>query len=177
MTEQSVVRVPYNYHFNSHIDRYPDLAFLDPPTLFSEVGLPDNRFVFCTFCDLGRICRRMFAAVMRILKRVENGIWWLCGDASSLLVVLRFRQEAEKHGIRPDRLVFANRIFCKSSHLRRLGHAHLMLDTFKYNGHTNVYDHVWVGVPFVSLVGQTIASRVCASVASVLDIPTMAVKS
>ena len=35
----------------------------------------------------------------------------------------------------------------------------LCLDTFPYNGHTTSLDSLWMGVPMVTLAGQTIVGR------------------
>ena len=48
-------------------------------------------------------------------------------------------------------------------HLARTGRADLFLDTLPYNAHTTGSDALWVGVPLVTCLGPTFASRVAAS--------------
>lgn len=49
-------------------------------------------------------------------------------------------------------------------HIERLGHIDCVLDTFPYNGGTSVADALEVGVPVLTLTGNSIASRVASSI-------------
>lgn len=51
----------------------------------------------------------------------------------------------------------------------------LALDSFPYTGHTTTQDGLWMGVPLVTLVGSTVASRGSFSVLSNLGLPELAV--
>tara|TARA_B100001989_G_C24220928_1_gene307818 strand:- start:177 stop:542 length:366 start_codon:yes stop_codon:yes gene_type:complete len=51
-------------------------------------------------------------------------------------------------------------------HLKRLKLADLFLDTFPYNAHTTGRDAFRVGLPMITLSGNTFASRVLSSILS-----------
>ena len=53
----------------------------------------------------------------------------------------------------------------------------LGLDTFPYNGHTTSLDSIWMGVPVVTLVGQTPVSRAGWCQLSNLGLPELAGKT
>lgn len=72
------------------------------------------------------------------------------------------RRETGKHGLDASRLVFAEPL-SKPQHLARHCHADLFLDTLYYNAHTTVSDALRMGVPMLTVPGQTFASRVGAS--------------
>ena len=72
------------------------------------------------------------------------------------------RKEAARHGVSPERLVFAP-IRPLAEHLARYALADLVLDTFPYTSHTTGSDALWAGCPMVTLLGETFASRVAAS--------------
>jgi predicted O-linked N-acetylglucosamine transferase (SPINDLY family) len=52
-----------------------------------------------------------------------------------------------------------------------------MLDTHPYGGHTGSSDALWAGVPVLTLVGETFASRVAASLLSAVGLPTLAART
>jgi protein O-GlcNAc transferase len=48
-------------------------------------------------------------------------------------------------------------------HIARQQHADLMLDTSPYNAHTTASDALWLGIPLLTVAGETFAARVSAS--------------
>jgi len=86
-------------------------------------------------------------------------------------------REAGRRGIRPDRLIFAERVADKAQHLRRMSLADLALDTRIYNGHTTTCDALWAGVPVVTLEGRHFASRVSASCLKAVGLDEMVTHS
>jgi len=107
---------------------------------------------------------------MRILKEVEGSVLWLLQD--NFLVIENLRKEALLQGINPQRLVFADR-FPLSNHLARHHQADLFLDTFPYNAHTTASDALWTGLPVLTLMGQSFASRVAASLLNAIGLPEL----
>jgi predicted O-linked N-acetylglucosamine transferase (SPINDLY family) len=69
---------------------------------------------------------------------------------------------AAVHGIAAARLVFAP-VLPADQHLSRLAAADVFLDTWPCNAHTTASEALWAGVPPVTLVGETFAQRVAAS--------------
>ena len=55
-------------------------------------------------------------------------------------------------------------------HLSRLKLADIFLDTFPYNAHTTASDALRLGIPVVTLKGQSFASRVASSLLNCLDL-------
>jgi predicted O-linked N-acetylglucosamine transferase (SPINDLY family) len=53
----------------------------------------------------------------------------------------------------------------------------IALDTFPYNGHTSSLEALWMGVPVVSLVGETPVSRAGLSQLSNLGLPELVAHS
>jgi len=49
----------------------------------------------------------------------------------------------------------------------------MVLDTFPYNGHTTSLDSLWMGVPVVTLVGQTVVGRAGLSQLMNLGLPEL----
>jgi predicted O-linked N-acetylglucosamine transferase (SPINDLY family) len=130
-----------------------------------DAGLPEKAFVFCCFNNNFKIAPETFDLWMRILKRVDGSVLWLLQDNPSAAVNLR--KEAAARGIDPARLIFAPRVPLPD-HLARHRLADLFLDTMPYNAHTTASDALWLGLPVLTLIGQTFVSRVAASVLSAI---------
>ena len=59
--------------------------------------------------------------------------------------------------------MFAPLLPLPTRHLSRLAWADLYLDAWPCNAHTTAGEALWVGVPVVTLIGETFAQRVAAS--------------
>lgn len=137
-----------------------------------ECGLPDEGFVFCCTSGYGKILPEIFTAWMNILKQVPGSCLWL-GESKDPSVMDKIRGHAEKHGVDPQRLVFAKRLDLPADYLARLGLADLFLDTFPYGAHTLSNDALWAGVPVLTRAGESLASRVAGSFLTQLKLPEL----
>ena len=72
----------------------------------------------------------------------------------------------------PERLVFAKRL-SHPDHLARHCLADLFLDTLAYNAHTTASDALWAGLPVITCIGETFASRVAASLLNAIELPEL----
>jgi predicted O-linked N-acetylglucosamine transferase (SPINDLY family) len=126
----------------------------------ADFGLPDEAFVFCSFNAQYKITPTMFDAWMTILRQVEGSVLWVLvtGDEARRNLLA----EAERRGVSAGRIVFASPLPVER-HLQRIPLADLMLDTSPYGAHTTGSDCLRMGVPIVTLRGQSFAARVCAS--------------
>jgi predicted O-linked N-acetylglucosamine transferase (SPINDLY family) len=135
-----------------------------------DLGLPRNQFIYCCFNSSYKINPKIFDVWMRILKKVDNSILWLVknNDASEK----NLKKEALLRGVNPERIIFVNR---KSydEYLAQQMHADLFLDTFPYNGHSTTSDSLLIGLPVLTLKGNTFASRVGASLLSAANMPEL----
>jgi predicted O-linked N-acetylglucosamine transferase (SPINDLY family) len=132
--------------------------------------LPENGFVFCCFNNNFKILPTTFASWMRILRAVKGSVLWLLKD--NIWAADNLKKEAEKQGITTDRLIFAERLPIQE-HLARHRYADLFLDTFPYNAHTTTSDALWTGLPVLTLMGNSFASRVAASLLNAIGLPEL----
>ncbi len=131
----------------------------------SLLGLPENIFIFGCFNTNYKITPNLFDAWMRILKRVESSILYLYADTEDVVANLLF--EAQKRGIDPKRLYFADRV-PQSVYLARFTQVDLFLDTYPYNAGTTASDALWSGLAVLTLTGQAFASKIAASLLTAL---------
>lgn len=123
-------------------------------------GLPEQAFVFCNFNQSFKITSQVFEIWMDILNKVPNSVLWLL--ESNHWAVDNLQRAAYTAGVEAGRLIFAPRTDI-ANHIARQAHADLMLDTLPYNAHTTASDALWLGVPMLTVEGNTIASRVTTS--------------
>lgn len=134
-------------------------------------GLPDGALVLCGFHQSYKISREVFATWCRLLRDLPGAVLWLlCWNAN---VQNALTAAAAAHGIAPGRLVFAP-VLPAEQHLSRLAAADLFLDTWPCNAHTTASEALWVGVPPVTVLGETFAQRVAASLLHASAMPELA---
>lgn len=137
----------------------------------TEVGLPGQGFVFCSFNSIAKIVPPTFDVWMRLLNSVEGSVLWL--SPARPKAAANLRREAEARGVDSERLVFAQFLADAEDHLARLALADLFLDTLPYNAHAGGSDALWAGVPIVTCKGTTFAGRVGASLLSAIGLPEL----
>jgi protein O-GlcNAc transferase len=125
-----------------------------------DFGLPDEGFVFSSFNQAVKIDPVMFSVWLNLLKKIPGSVLWLLWDNE--IAAANLKKIAAGHGIRPDRLIFAEKL-SKADHLARMRLSDLALDTRIYGGHTTTSDALWAGVPVIALLGHHFASRVSSS--------------
>ena len=122
-------------------------------------ALPTQANGFLTFGCLNNFCK-INDAVLRLWAKVLRAV------TSSRLLLLAPEGSHRQHtldmlrqeGVVHERIEFVThqprRKYLELYHRIDLG-----LDTLPYNGHTTSLDSYWMGVPVVTLVGQTIVGR------------------
>jgi predicted O-linked N-acetylglucosamine transferase (SPINDLY family) len=159
---EKVAYLPHCYQANCR-DR--DVA--DEVLSREDLDLPEEGFVFCCFNATNKIIPAAFDRWMRVLDRCGDSVLWLL--ESNPWAAENLRTEAERRGVKADRLVFAKPLPIER-HLGRLRHADLFLDTLPYNAHTTASDALRMGVPLLTQAGSTFAGRVAASLLTTLGL-------
>jgi predicted O-linked N-acetylglucosamine transferase (SPINDLY family) len=139
-----------------------------PPAYAPEVSeLPAKRNGFVTFGSFNRLPKLTDEAVhawSRILLLVPNSKLAIkSGALSEQLVRKRLLTRFEKAGIAPQRLDLRE----GSNHdamLSEYGDIDIALDTFPFNGGMTTLEALWMGVPVVTIAGDTVVSRQTVSV-------------
>lgn len=135
-----------------------------------ELGLPEDGVVFCCFNNSYKIMPPVFAIWMRLLRRVPDSVLWLL--EANAAVRSNLLAEATTSGIDPARLVFAPRVPLEAHVARHLA-ADLFLDTQPVNALTTASDALWAGLPVVTMLGETVAGRGCASLLHAIGLPEL----
>ena len=166
---EKIVYLPNTYQANDSTKKISDKIFTR-----EELGLPKDGFVFCCFNNNYKITPQVFDVWMRLLERVENSVLWILSE--NINISKNLKKEATLRGIDFNRIVFAERIKM-NEHLARQKVADLFIDTFPYTGHTTASDALWVGLPVLTRIGKSFASRVSASLLNAIGLSALATNS
>jgi protein O-GlcNAc transferase len=162
---EKVVYLPHSYQVNDSSRKISERVFTR-----QQLGLPESGFVFCCFNNTYKILPSTFDVWMRILNAVDGSVLWLLEDNPT--AAKNLRKEAESRGIDKHRLIFAPRMPV-DQHLARQRLADLFIDTLPYNAHTTASDALWAGLPVLTCMGKSFASRVAASLLNAIELPEM----
>jgi protein O-GlcNAc transferase len=162
---EQVVYLPDTYLVND-----AKRAIADETPSRTELGLPEDAFVFCCFNLTAKITQEMFSVWMRLLQQIPRSMLWLLEDTAGARRNLE--REARSRGVDAGRLVFAPRMKTEQ-HLARQRRADLFLDTLPYNAHTTASDALWAGLPLLSCPGRTFAGRVAGSLLRAVGLPEL----
>lgn len=162
---EKIAYLPGSYQVNDRKRKISERVFTK-----ADVELPERGFVFCCFNNNYKITPDVFDTWVRILTAVPGSVLWLYQDNPAAADNLR--KEAVRRGLDYRRLVFAAKIEL-SEHLARHRLADLFLDTIPCNAHTTASDALWSGLPVLTRIGQSFASRVAASLLHAIGLPEL----
>ncbi len=163
---ETIAALPHSYQIN---DRERPIAATVPR---AELGLPESGIVFCSFNQTYKINPDVFDAWMAILQAVPDSVLWLLAKAAGDPAIANLRRECEARGVDGARLVFAQHR-PNPQYLALYRHADLFLDTWPYNAHTTASDALWAGCPVLTVLGETFAGRVAASLLHAVGLPEL----
>jgi predicted O-linked N-acetylglucosamine transferase (SPINDLY family) len=133
----------------------------------SDFNLPENKLVYCNFNSNFKITPKLFKTWMEILQEVPDSIFWIYCDNE--VAKENLKNEAKLNGIEEKRIIFAKRLDIKE-HLKRIKLADIFLDTFPYGAHTTASDAIRMGLPLITIKGESFASRVSSSILNQVDL-------
>ena len=168
--------------YSEKVIRMPDswLCYT-PPNYAPAVGpspYKENGYItFCSFSNPAKINDATLSVWSKIISAIPNSILLIkYGGIDSNANRKRLESNFEKNGINLSRLILEG----KSPHaelLARYNDADIALDPFPYSGGLTTTEALWMGVPVITLPGDTFASRHSLSYLSVLGFPELIAKT
>jgi predicted O-linked N-acetylglucosamine transferase (SPINDLY family) len=149
-SEESIRLADSFWCYDPRAMRVPDDPISPLPAL---KGQPIMFGCLNNFCKVNDRVLELWAAVLHVV-----------GDSRLMLLIppgtARERVVGKLHELGVDlaRLQFVGRQG-RGEYLKTYEQIDIGLDTFPYNGHTTSLDSYWMGVPVVTLVGQTVVGR------------------
>ena len=140
----------------------------------AEFGLPNNKFIFCCFNNSQKINPYILDLWCKILRDTKNSILWIKEHNSSFKD--NFKKEIVKRDVALERIFFSKKTSYEK-HIAKYYLADLFLDTFPFGGHTTANECLQSGLPLLTLIGDSFASRVAGSLLSNLKLDELITKS
>jgi len=155
--------------------RLPDSFWCyDPLATLPEVNsLPASRNGYITFGSLNSFSKvnpaviRLWAAVLKAIDGSRLTLLAPEGTCRQRLLAL-----AKGEGVASDRITFTN-YRPRPEYLAAYHNIDIGLDPFPANGHTTSLDSCWMGVPMITLAGQTAIGRGGVSILRNLGLPEL----
>jgi predicted O-linked N-acetylglucosamine transferase (SPINDLY family) len=172
--------------------------FLDPPGMFDAfytektIRLPDAFWCYDPLTDqpaVGELpaCRNGVITLgsLNSFSKMNDGVFALWGQVlaaveKSRLIMLAPPGSARERvlaalgswGVAAERVRFVGRV-SRAEYLALYNEIDIGIDTLPANGHTTSLDALWMGVPVVTLVGQTAIGRGGVSILQNLGMPEL----
>jgi protein O-GlcNAc transferase len=120
----------------------------------------NGRITFGTMNNPYKITREMIALWSQAMKQVPDSRFLIVRpECGSLVFCGKIAQEFARNGIGEDRVYLVDNRSHGLNHLTYYDEIDVTLDTFPVTGGTTTCDAVWMGVPVVSLYGNSLHQR------------------
>tara|TARA_B100000886_G_scaffold321046_1_gene262970 strand:- start:522 stop:2414 length:1893 start_codon:yes stop_codon:yes gene_type:complete len=144
-------------------------------TEYKKLDLPPKSFLLAAFHRTEKLSEEVINSWISILRQTDNTYLWL--SISNKIAKKNLVSFFQSNNIDMKRILFAEKVDLYSEHISRYSQADLFLDTFYYNGHTTILECIWSELPFITLAGESFASRVGLSIANSLGLPELIARS
>lgn len=162
---EKIIYMPYTYQPFAKIE-----INHEKKNFKKEFNLPQSGIVYGCLNNNNKINPEMFNCWMRILKKTKNSyIVFLESNSYSKENIIK---EAMKRNIGKERLLFFP-YSDRETWLKRFRCVDIFLDTFPYGGHTTVRESLMLGVPVLTLKGNSFQSNVASSLLCTLEMPEL----
>ena len=155
---EEVWHLPETFNCFTPPSEHPKLAVAAPP------ALRNRHITFGCFQRPNKLSDITLSLWGRIFQTLPEAKLFLRNqELDSSDVRERLRTKLAQFGIRPDRVMMGGNIQDRETHLATYGDVDIVLDTFPYPGTTTTCEALWMGVPTVTLQGETMLGRIGAS--------------
>lgn len=161
---EKIIYLP-NFQVNDSKEKTPNKFFTR-----KDLQLPEEGFIFCCLNNTYKINPSVFDSWAKILKNVESSILLVYADHESSKANLI--TEINNRGVDSNRLFFAESI-PREEYLARFRIPDLFLDTRPYNAGTTASDALRMGLPVLTLLGESYPSRMAGSILTAANLPEL----
>ncbi|MDI1299324.1 tetratricopeptide repeat protein [Methylotenera sp.] len=142
------------------------LCFTPPSSLIDISPLPaltNGYITFASFQTLVKASGDVLALWAGVMQAVPNSkLRWQCKSFADSAVVKDLKVRFANYGINSDRLILLESV-SRDAYFKAHAEVDMILDTFPYPGGTTTCEALWMGVPTLTLAGDTLIARQGAS--------------
>lgn len=151
----------HRFDFNSSRMQLPEV---------NELPYYTNGYItFGSFNCPSKINDYTIALWAKVLQNVPNSKLLIYRTQMTEKIIKKFKKKFEENGVKENRVIY-NNIPCKGNHFSAYKLADIALDTTPFNGLTITIEQISMGVPVITLAGESMQSRGCAHVNYVLKL-------
>ena len=165
LTSEVAVPEAHREHFTETVWYLPDtwLCFTPPDVDLPVVSLPalQNGYItFGCFQRLDKLGETVLTEWGHILTALPSArLRMACKQLGDPAVATQFVERLQRHGIDPARVSLHGSAMSREGYMARYANVDVMLDTFPYPGVTTTCEALWMGVPTITLAGDTLLAR------------------
>ena len=146
----------------------------DSPDVDTLPGLTSGYITFGSLNNFVKVTPDVITLWSTILKAVPNSRLIMKSFSFFDITTRSYAKNLFiNEGIEAERIELLQPVPSIKDHLSLYNQIDIGLDTFPYNGTTTTCDALWMGVPVITLVGNTHASRVGVSLLSNVGLPDL----
>jgi protein O-GlcNAc transferase len=143
------------------------------PVEIRSAPVQSNGFItFANFSNLSKVNHDVIDAWSKVMKRVPNAKLFLKSKQLGVPAVAKsLEKKFQERGVMSDRLIFEGPSD-REDYFEAYNKVDMILDTFPYPGGTTSCEALWMGVPVLTLRGNSFLSRIGFSIntnAALLD--------
>jgi protein O-GlcNAc transferase len=138
----------------------------------ADFGIDENTYLLCNFNQAYKTQPQVFECWTKILQAVPKARLWLLEE--NRWATETWKSKIAEAGLTEDRLILAPRL-SGVAHLERYAVADLALDTYPVNSGATGSDALWSGCPMLTRLGNSMVSRMGASLVQAAGLPEMVV--
>ncbi|MEQ1527510.1 MAG: tetratricopeptide repeat protein [Gallionella sp.] len=140
-----------------------------PATLLPSLNQP--ALTFGCYQNLAKVNNAVLAAWSRIFAALPQARLRLASkQLGDTAVVAQLKQRLEQHGITKTRVSMHGSV-SRQDYMASYAEVDMLLDTFPYPGGTTTCEALWMGVPTLTLAGNTLLARQGASLLTAAGLP------
>jgi predicted O-linked N-acetylglucosamine transferase (SPINDLY family) len=123
-------------------------------------ALQNGYITFGCFQRLDKLGETVLTAWENIFTALPGArLRMACRQLGDPAVAAQFVERLQRHGIDPARVTMHGNALSREGYLARYAEVDVMLDSFPYPGVTTTCEALWMGVPTLTIAGDTLLAR------------------